>query len=274
MDVVYDMLTAVDKISIVTDLPLERIGGLDLPSSMLDKGFHIRTKNLKYRFPDKIEYVLKGIDLDIKSGQSVCISGSGGSGRRVLTNTIAGFNNDFEGVLTVNGYSIRDLDLMNLRDMIGKNPSQEDVFEGSILENITLLKPNAHLTDAIWAMETIGISDKINAMPEGLDTQMMSSGKSLSRSMVNKIILARCLAKRPSLLILNDFFNDFLKSEREDLIKILADKGQKWTLLVVSNDPVIMAGCERVIVMGDGQIQADGPFEQLNKSGDLSGIMN
>lgn len=273
MDVVYDMLTAVDKISIVTDLPLERIGGLDLPHTVQEKGFEIRTKNLKYRFPEKIEYVLKGIDLEIKPGQSVCISGSGGSGRRVLTNTIAGFNNDFEGVLTFNGYSIRDLDLMNLRDMIGKNPSQEDVFEGSILENITLLKPNAHFEDAIWAMDTIGISDQINAMPDGLDTQMQSSGKGLSRSMVNKIILARCLAKRPSLLILNDFFNDFLKSEREDLIRILADKKQKWTLLVVSNDPVIMAGCDRVIIMKEGHIHADASFKELKKSGELKQLM-
>ncbi|MFY0686271.1 MAG: ATP-binding cassette domain-containing protein [Cyclobacteriaceae bacterium] len=274
MDVVYDMLTAVDKISVVTDLPLERMGGLDLPGSMHNRGYHIRSKGLKYRFPDKSDYVLKGVDIDIKPGQSVCIAGSGGSGRRVLTNTIAGFNNDFEGVLTFNGYSMRDLDLMNLRDMIGKNPSQEDVFEGSILENITLLKPNSHLEDAIWAMETVGISDNINAMPQGLDTQMLSSGKNLSRSMVNKIILARCLAKRPSLLILNDFFNDFPKSEKEKLIRILASKEQKWTLLVVSNDPVIMEGCERVLVMANGNIEADGSYQELNKSGRLSSIMN
>lgn len=274
MDVVYDMLTAVDKISIVTDLPLEKSGGFDLPKKLLKKGFDIRLKNLKYKFPGSANYVLNGIDLNINSGERVCISGSGGSGKRVLTNTIAGFNNHFEGIVTVNGYSLRDLDLMNLRDMIGKNVSQEDIFEGTIIENIALSKPNADPSDAMWAIDTVGISDSINAMPDGLETVMMSSGKGLSHSLINKIILARCLAKRPKLLILNDFFNDFLKSERQEIINILTKPEHSWTLLVVSNDPVIMSACDRIIVMKEGYILADGGFNKLSKSGDLAPILN
>lgn len=274
MDVVYDMLTAVDKISIVTDLPLEKSGGFDIPKELLTKGFNIRIKDLKYKFPGKPNYVLKGVDLEINAGERVCISGSGGSGKRVLSNTIAGFNNHFEGIITVNGYSLRDLDLMNLRDMIGKNVSQEDIFEGSIIENIALSKPNSDPSDAMWAIETVGISDQINAMPEGLETMMMSSGKGLSHSLINKIILARCLAKRPKLLILNDFFNDFLKSERVEIINMLTNPENLWTLLVVSNDPVIMAQCDRILVMEEGAITADGPFDKLEESGDLAPILN
>lgn len=274
MDVVYDMLTAVDKISQVTDLPLERSGGLDLPKKLLQKGFGIKIKDLKYKFPGKNNYVLKGINLNIKSGERICISGRGGSGKRVLTNTIAGFNNHYEGIVTVNGYSIRDLDLMNLRDNIGKNVSQEDLFEGTILENILLSKPNADPSDAIWAIEMVGISDDINAMPDGLDTIMVSGGKGLSSSLINKIILARCLAKRPNLLILNDFFNDFLKSERIKMIHMLADPKHSWTLLVVSNDPVVMGVCDRILLMDEGKVKADGPFKDLVNAGDLGDILN
>lgn len=274
MDVVYDMLTAVDKISHVTDLPLEKSGGLDIPKQLLQAGFHVKLKDLKYKFPGSNKYVLNGINLDIKSGERICIAGRGGSGRRVLTNTIAGFNNHFEGIVTVNGFSLRDLDLMNLRDKIGKNVSQEDIFEGSILENIILSKPNADATDAIWAINTVGINDEINAMPEGLDTMMLSSGKGLSSSLINKIILARCLAKRPNLLILNDFFNDFLKSERAEMINILTRPEHKWTLLVVSNDPVVMAVCDRVILMEAGRIKSDAPFSELVGKGDLGDILN
>ncbi len=274
MDVVYDMLTAVDKISQVTDLPLEKSGGLDIPKPLLEKGFHVQIKDLKYKFPDKPNYVLNGIDLDFKPGERICISGRGSSGKRVLTNTIAGFNNHYEGIVTVNGFSLRDLDLMNLRDKIGKNVSQEDIFEGSILENIILSKPNADPSDAIWAINTIGISDEINSMPDGLDTQMVSSGKGLSNGMINKIILARCLAKRPNLLILNDFFNDFLKSERTELIQMLTQPEHSWTLLVVSNDPVVMATCDRIILMEKGKIKADGQFSELVKAGELGDILN
>ncbi len=274
MDVVYDMLTAVDKISHVTDLPLEKSGGLDIPKNLSEKGFEVKVKNLKYKFANRPEYVLKGLDLEIKSGERVCIAGRGGSGKRVLTNTIAGFNNHFEGIVTVNNFSLRDLDLMNLRDRIGKNVSQEDIFEGTILENIILSKPDADPADAIWAINTIGFDNEINSMPEGLDTMMLSGGKGLSNGTVNKIILARCLAKRPKLLILNDFFNDFLKTERAQLINMLVDPQHDWTLIVVSNDPVVMAVCDRIILMDAGEVKSDGSFSELAKTEELGSIIN
>ena len=174
----------------------------------------------------------------------------------------------------MDGFSLRDLDLSNLRDKIGKNVSQEDIFEGTIIENILLAKPNAQPADAIWAINMVGIADEINSMPDGLDTAMVAGGKGLATSLVNKIILARCLAKRPNLLILNDFFNDFLKSERLDLIHMLTRSEQPWTLLVVSNDPVIMATCDRVLLLEHGKLIADGPFESLVKSGEINAIIN
>ncbi|TRX58231.1 ATP-binding cassette domain-containing protein [Fulvivirga sp. M361] len=274
MDVIYDMLTAVDKISHVTDLPLEKSGGMDMPKAMLYRGFGIQMKDLKYKFPDKSQQALKGIDLTIEGGEHICIAGGGGSGKTVLMNTIAGLNTNYQGIITMDGFSLRDLDLTNLRDKIGKNVSQEDIFEGSIIENILLAKPHAQAADAIWAINTVGIADDINAMPEGLDTMMVSGGKGLSNSLVNKIILARCLAKRPNLLILNDFFNDFLKSERLNLINMLTRPEHPWTLLVVSNDPVIMAACDRVVLMEKGLIKSEGSFEGLVKSGELNNIIN
>ncbi|MEQ8924809.1 MAG: ATP-binding cassette domain-containing protein, partial [Fulvivirga sp.] len=273
MDVVYDMLTAVDKISQVTDLPLEKSGGLDIPTNK-GKGFNIRIKQLKYKFPDSNKYALQNVNLNIQSGERVCISGGGGSGKTVLTNTIAGLNMNYEGIITMDGYSLRDLDVTNMRDKIGKNVSQEDIFEGTIIENILLSKPHAKSEDALWAINKVGIDDAIHNMPEGLDTPMLSGGKGLSNGLVNKIILARCLAKHPGLLILNDFFNDFLKRERLELINMLASDDNPWTLIVVSNDPVIMAACDRVILMEEGTIKTEGPFEDLVKSDELSKIIN
>ncbi|MEO1052340.1 MAG: ATP-binding cassette domain-containing protein [Bacteroidota bacterium] len=274
MDVVYDMLTAVDKISQVTDLPLEKSGGLDMPKNMRPSGFEIKIKDLKYKFPDNGGgYSLKDINLDIKAGEHVCVAGLGGSGKTVLTNTIAGLNINYEGIITMNGFSLRDLDLTNLRDKIGKNVSQEDIFEGSIIENILLAKSHAQPEDAIWAINAVGISDEINSMPDGMDTPMVSGGKGLPTSLVNKIILARCLAKRPNLLILNDFFNNFPGSERLRLMQMLSDAQFPWTLLIVSNDPLIMAECDRVVYMEDGQVGKVGPFKELMKAGDLNAII-
>ena len=133
-------------------------------------------------------------------------------------------------------------------------------------------KPHASPDDAIWAINQVGIADEINAMPDGLDTEMISAGKGLSRVLVSKIILARCLAKRPALLILSDYFNDLYLSDRANLIKMLTDKKHEWTLIVVSNDPLIMEACDRVVVLENGSITTQGRFEDLLRNGELNEI--
>jgi ABC-type bacteriocin/lantibiotic exporter with double-glycine peptidase domain len=267
MDVIYDLLTAVDKVAHVTDIPLERVGGLDFPSRQQGLGYSIRIKGLKYKYPGQYDYMLKGIDLDIRAGEHICISGPGGSGKTTLTNIMAGIYTDFEGSVSINQYSIRDLDLTHLRNKIGKNISQEDIFDGTILENITVGKPMESGEDAIRAINLVGLTDEINRLPEGLNTHLTSGGKNLSNTTIHRLILARCLAKNPELVILNDFFTGLKRAAKIDLIQCLVDKKNRWTVIAVSNDPLIMAACDRVIVLNEGLIEAQGKFDELLKEG-------
>jgi ABC-type bacteriocin/lantibiotic exporter with double-glycine peptidase domain len=264
------MLTAVDKVAQVTDLPLEKVGGLDFPRSTQPKGYTIDAKNLKYKYPDQPNFMLKGINLNIKGGEHVCIAGPGGSGKTTLTNVISGIYSDFEGAVTINDYSIRDLDLTHLRDKIGKNISQEDLFDGTILDNITVGKPMESVEDAIRALRMVGLSDEINSLPEGLNTHLTSGGKNLSNTTIHKLILARCLAKNPELIILNDFFNGLKRDAKVELINCLVNKQHHWTLLAVSNDPLIMEACDRVVVLNEGVIEAEGTFRELMKDNKIN----
>jgi ABC-type bacteriocin/lantibiotic exporter with double-glycine peptidase domain len=267
MDVIYDLLTAVDKVALVTDIPLERVGGLDFPSRQQGLGYSIQVKGLKYKYPGQYDYMLKGIDLDIRAGEHICISGPGGSGKTTLTNIISGIYTDFEGAVSINQYSIRDLDLTHLRNKIGKNISQEDIFDGTILENITVGKPMESVEDAIRAINLVGLTEEINRLPEGLNTHLTSGGKNLSNTTIHRLILARCLAKNPELVILNDFFTGLKRAAKIELIQCLVDKKNKWTVVAVSNDPLIMAACDRVLVLNDGVIEAQGKFDELLKDG-------
>jgi ABC-type bacteriocin/lantibiotic exporter with double-glycine peptidase domain len=267
MEVVYDMLTAVDKISQVTDLPLEKTGGLNMPNQFVDKPFHIKVKDLSFTYPGKKKPAIKNVNMEIKSGEMVCLCGASEAGKTTLTNTISGLNEGFDGIITINDLSIRDLDLANLRDKIGKNVSQEDIFEGTVIENIMVGKPAVYLEDAMYGIEKVNMSDAINALPQGYSTPILSGGKGYSSSFINRLILARCLAKRPRLLILNDFFNNFSKKDKLDVMNMLVDKrNSTWTLLVVSNDPLVMSSCDRVVLMDDGSILAEGPYEKLLKN--------
>lgn len=272
MDVVYDMLTAVDKISQVTDLPLEKVGGIDLSNEELNKGFSIRLKNLSYTYPGSKDPAIHGINTGFACGEKVCISGGNESGKTTLTNTISGINQGYEGALTINDYSLRDLDLTNLRDKLAKNVSAEDIFEGTILDNIVVGKPQVSTRDAVEAINKVGLSDKINMLPNGFGTQVISGGKGFSSSFVHKIILARCLVKRPRLLILNDFFSSFQRSEKEHLINVVTSAAE-CTLVAVSNDPMVMAACDRVIIMEEGTIKAEGTYSELLAAGYLNKII-
>ncbi len=262
MDVVYDLLTAVDKVAQVTDLPIEKVGGLDFPAT-ISGGFNVRTKNLKYRYQPSGYNALKKIDLDIKPGEIVCITGAGNSGKTTLMNILAGMYTDYEGVVTINNYSLRDLDITHMRDQVAKNISREDLFDGTLLENITLGKNTTTVHDAIHALEQVGLSDTVNSLPKGLETHILSGGKGLTKTMIHKLILARCLAKKPKLLILNDFFISLAKHDKMALLSCITGPQRNCTVIIVSKDPMIMSVCDRVIILEDGSIRTEGTMEEL-----------
>ncbi len=271
MDVVYDLLTAVDKVGHVTDLPIERIGGYDFPK-IQDEGFSVRFKNLKYKYNDAKEYALKGIDLDIRAGEKICLTGAGGSGKTTLINILSGLYNNYEGVATINHFSLRDLDLTHMRDYVAKNISQEDLFDGTLLENITVGKISETVQDAIEAMRTVGVLDEVNSLPEGLNTHILSGGLGLSSSFCNKLILARCLAEKPRLLILNDLFYSVSKKEKMILLGRL--HVAKRTIIYVSNDPLVMSACDKVVQLADGRVKAVGTMDELIEKGTLKDLID
>ncbi|MBT1705762.1 peptidase domain-containing ABC transporter [Chryseosolibacter indicus] len=273
MDVVYDLLTAVDKIAQITDLPLEKVGGLDFPR-VPNTGYSINLKQLRYKYQDSSSYVLNGIDLSVRSGEKICIAGPGNAGKTTLTNVIAGIHSDYEGIVTINNYSLRDLDIRHLRDSIAKNISPEDIFDGTILENITLGSPTRTVDDALQAIRSVKLEDEINQLPNGLSTHIVSGGKGFSSSFIHKLILARCLAKKPSLIILNDFFSALKRQEKLELLNTIIPENSPWTLVAVSNDPLIMAACDRVILLYNGQVTEVGQFDDLLKKGTINNYID
>lgn len=273
IDVVYDMLTAIDKVAHVTDLPIERIGGLDLPRDKTH-GFRLDLKNLTYAFPSDTREVLGPIQLHVTPGQRVGICGPGDSGKTVLSNIIAGMYLDFKGIMTLDNYSINDLDLTHLREFIGKNISPDDLFEGTLLENLTVGNPRIPTERVLWALEKVGLSDFVNGLPQGLDTQVVSSGKGFSHTTIQKLILSRCVAKQPRMLVLNDFFSELPRKEKQALVRLITDPAQPWTLIMVSNDPLVLASMDHVIVLENGKVRAEGTFEALLKKNELQTLVD
>jgi ABC-type bacteriocin/lantibiotic exporter with double-glycine peptidase domain len=266
-DVVYDLLTAVDKVSHVTDLPIERSGGYEFSTRDAGKGYSIALEKVAYSYNGGFGPAIADVSIRIESKEKVCIAGPGGSGKTTLTNIIAGLYTDYQGGVSINKVSLHDLDISHLRNKVTKNISQEDIFDGTIYENITVGKSAARIEEVMDIVEKVGLQQKIHAMPHGLDTHILSGGKGLPSSMVHRLILARCLVKKPELMILNDFFSGLSNADKLQLMHCVISPESTWTLLAVSNDPLVMAACDRVIILDGGQVVADDPYPVLLKRG-------
>lgn len=270
MDVIYDLLTAVDKVAQVTDLPLEKSGVLDLPTGEKSNGYAISLVNVTYQYDDSDVPVLDKINLEIASGERVCICGPGGSGKSTLTSVVGGLYTNYSGGVAINKCPMRDLDLMHLRNKVAKNISPEDIFFGTLYENITIGKPDVRFSEVLDIIGKVGLAGYVMTLPDGLNTLVQSGGKGLSSSTLHRLILARCLAKKPELMILNDFFSGLTKSDKLDLIRCVINPESSWTLMAVSNDPLVMAACDRVIVIDHGRIVADSSYPELLREGIIS----
>ena len=265
VDVIFDLLTAVEKLGTVTDLPLESEKGFNILPSDCVGGLAVRVKDLKYKYPESSKYALNGIDLEIAPGERICVTGLNGSGKNTLLKILSGILTSFEGLVTYNSISIRDVNIATLRDYIEKNISSDDIFDGTILENITMGREGVKLEDVRWVLDKLQIGDKIAKFPEGLNTQMIAGGRRYAESFVTKITLARCIITKPKLLMIDDLLQEIEKKERLRLIDVLTDRANPWSLVVISNDPVMMAACDRVLVMEEGKITVQGTFKELIK---------
>jgi ABC-type branched-subunit amino acid transport system ATPase component len=113
------------------------------------------------------------------------------------------------------------------------------------------------------------MSETVAELNEGMSTQMIAGGRQFSESFIAKISVARCVVEKPKLLMITDIYQKLHRSERMNAIAFLTDKSNPWTFLTISNDPMIMAACDRLIVINEGVIKLDGNYKDLIKNPDF-----
>jgi ABC-type bacteriocin/lantibiotic exporter with double-glycine peptidase domain len=273
-ETVFDLLTAIEKMGHVTDLPLERSNGLQVNFHEENHGLDIKIQNLCYRYADGKKYVLNNLNLEVKPNESICITGTNGSGKETLLKILSAIFTDYEGSITYNDLSIKDIDLNSIRDAIERNLATDLIFDGTMLDNIVMGRSGITLQDVQWALKNLHMNENIAELEEGMSTQMIAGGKRFSESFVAKISVARCVVEKPKLLMINDIYRELHKSERMSAIAFLTDKSNPWTLLTISNDPMIMAACDRVVVLNEGQIVMDGSYKELIKNPDFQEVVD
>jgi len=260
---IYDMITAVEKIGSVTDLPLEREDGLDFNLIDLGAGIEIEVNHLSYKSNITNKPILDDVNIKVKPGEVICISGPSGSGKSTLLGLIGGLFENYQGVITLNGIPMSNINLRSLHDYVAENFSNEMIFKGSVYDNITMGKKDITWENVYWAVEITGLKSFIQSLPKGFETVLIPDDRSLPSGELRKIVLARCLAKRPKILLLEDFLDVFDQEQKDKVLQILTEKNKNMTVLAVSNDLGFASRCDKVLVMENGKVCY---FDAFNES--------
>jgi ABC-type bacteriocin/lantibiotic exporter with double-glycine peptidase domain len=265
METIFDLLTAVEKIGLVTDLPLEDEGGLDFKEVHCPDGMGIHINDLTYILGSHQYKVLDKINLDIKAGERICIAGASASGKSTLLRIIMGWYDGFEGTISYNDIPRKNINIASLRSYIGDHVSEEHLFHGTIAENISMGREDVSIQDIIAVAKQVSLSTYIKEQPEGFNTMITSDGENLPQSVIKKIILARCIVDEPRLIVTEPLLYSLNADDSKRIINLLTDRKNPWTLIAVSRSAKMAKSCDRTVVMDKGRIIFKGSYEILQQ---------
>ena len=234
LESIYDILTSLEKIGQVTDLELEKNSGYDF--EVKNGGMAIEMLDLSFKYPEQTNYILKNVSIVITPGERVLLKGDRNSGKATLLNLFAGLYTIKEGNLILDTLPIGNYNPNKLRGSIGDCLMNELLFEGSVMENITMGREKASYENVLWAVDNLELGEFVKRLPLGLDTIYNPQGKQFSKGIVDKIILARSVADKPKLLLIKDVFSSFYQEEKNRIFKFLTSDNNDWTLITASND--------------------------------------
>ena len=185
------------------------------------------------------------------------LQGANGSGKTTLIRMLSGLLQPTAGSIFINDDTFNKIDNENYRSKIGSIIQGETPFEGTILENITFNNPKVRQEDIRWALDSVQLTDFIKTLPEGLNTKIFPEGKQLSSSNAQKVLLARSIVHRPSVLFYEDPTDRMDAEAAAALIDFIFSDRNPWTVIVSSANPYWQARSTRQITMDNGKITED-----------------
>ena len=243
----YDLLTAVDKIGHLLDLPLENEKGqlVNLPPAV-----SIMAKNLSFHYPS-MQTVLNNVNFQIIAGEKVAFLGQASCGKSTLCDLLFGLRQMQKGDIEIEKIKLQTFNFPALREQI-RLLNDIEIIEGTLLENVLLGCENIDRAEIEKALNALGLFEKLHAQfSKTLSLPLSEAGSPLSKTQQRLLMLVRATINQPSLLIIDSFLDEFDEKTLDCVLKYLFE--MKTTLLIFTQKPQIAARCERVISMEEMQ---------------------
>lgn len=228
---------------------------------------NFKFSDITFRYGKK-RPVIENLNLEIEAGTKIAFVGSSGCGKSTLIKIMLKFYEAESGEVLLDENNMKDLEISNLRNHIGYVPQDVFLFSGSIMENITIHKPDATMEEVVEAAKRAQAHDFINEMSERYDTILSERGSSLSGGERQRLALARALLGKPDILIFDEATSNLdviTEKAVHETIRQLANEG--LTTIIVAHRLSTVVSCDKIYVMDKGKIVESGNHYELVKRG-------
>lgn len=262
MESYYDLLAAVDKLGHLFDLPTERDTGALPPQGAQGAQVQLHQLVLDYGPGDGR---IDGLSLLIEPGSRIALTGPPGCGKSGLLEVLYGMRDPCGGYVEYDDHDIRSLLPSALRTQVALVHHSE-VFEGSIAENVQMHRPDVTLGDVRRALEALGMWQEVMSLPAGLETQLAPGGAPLSDTQLIRLMLARAIAGRPRLLLIDSVLDQLADIKLRRVLEAISGNPGERTLILVTGREALLSLCDRVIDL----MPSDDAGTECERDGSLS----
>ena len=253
--------TAYRQINAMMEMPSEGPEGEPLKLNRVDGRIELR--NLGFRYPGAAERALDAVTFTITPGEHVALLGRVGSGKSTIARMILGLYPPEEGVILIDGTDIRQLDPSELRSNVGAAMQESVLLTGSVRENIGLERPQVDQDEMVRAAEISGTHQFMGQIANGYDLRLADRGEGLSGGQRQSIAIARALAGRPPIVIMDEPSSAMDAQTEGALIQRLQEELKDRTLVLITHRPPLLQLVQRIILLDKGKVVADGPRDAV-----------